>query len=427
MYFLKETDPHILRKNIMKNSSLKIFTAALMISGNTIGAGILGLPVLGGMAGALPSTIGLFTIWMVMLGTGFILAWRMISHGNDIQGLPSLFHRELGPIGKGFATIGYLINYFGILVAYLCGGATIITHLFNIDIPESVVTLVLFTVLTAVTLFGVEVVRNSNAALMALLFVAFVYLILASGKSVHPQWFRYADWGFFPVVFPVFVCAFTYHNTIPIVVRVLDYDRPSVKRALIVGTAIPLVLSVLWTLSAIGCLPLEGSGNNTIYHAFKENLPATIPLAHILDSDIFTTVSLIFSLLAIATSYLAVGTGLLNFMKDLTRPFFKRRNRATDALLAFGPPLFITLCYPDLFLIALNVAGGVGIGMVFGILPGMILLKMRQTFKPGLALGMGIILFFTAVMGMELLQETGRLKISPHMEHWTSTFNQQKD
>ena len=45
----------------------------------------------------------------------------------------------------------------------------------------------------------------------------------------------------------------------------------------------------------------------------------------------------------------------------------------------------------------------------------MILLKIRQTFKPGLAIGMGIILFFMAVMGMELLQETGRLKNkAPH-------------
>jgi tyrosine-specific transport protein len=71
---------------------------------------------------------------------------------------------------------------------------------------------------------------------------------------------------------------------------------------------------------------------------------------------------------------------------------------------------------------ALNVAGGVGIGIVFGILPGMMLIKARKAFKPGLALGMGVILFFVMTMGMELLQETGRLEIKPHMEHWTSTF-----
>ncbi len=396
-----------------------------MISGNTIGAGILGLPVLGGMAGALPSVLGLVAIWMVMQGTAFVLAWRMMAHGREITGLPSLFQRELGPFGKGFASIGYLINYFGILVAYLCGGATIITHLFKVGIPQSIVTLFLFTVLTGITLLGVEVVRKSNAALMALLFAAFLYLIVTSATNVHLKWFQYADWGFFPAVFPVFICAFTYHNTIPIVVRVLDYHRPSVNKALVVGTAIPLILSILWTLSVIGCLPLEGTGKDTLFNAFEKNLPATIPLANILHSKIFTTVSLVFSLLAIATSYMAVGTGLLNFMKDLTRPLLKKRNRVTDAFLAFGLPLTITICYPDLFLIALNVAGGVGIGIVFGILPGMILVKMRKDFKPGLALGIGLMLFFAATMGLELLQETGGLKLNPHTEHWTSTFHQE--
>ena len=412
----------MVREIDVRNSSLRIFTAALMISGNTIGAGILGLPVLGGMAGALPSVMGLVGIWMVMLGTAFVLARKMIHYGPEVEGLPSLFQKELGPFGEVFATVGYLINYFGILVAYLCGGATIITHLFNVQIQESTVILVLFALLTGITLFGVEVVRKSNTVLMVLLFAAFLYLIMASGKSVHVPWFRYADWRFFPAVFPVFICAFTFHNTIPIVVKVLDYDLPSVNRALLVGTAIPLLLSILWTLSVIGCLPLEGAGDDTLHHAFVKNFPATIPLAHILNSKLFTTVSLIFSLLAIATSYLAVGTGLLNFMKDLTQPLFKKRSRITDALLAFGLPLFITLCYPNLFLVALNVAGGVGIGIVFGILPGMMLLKMRETFKPGLALGMGVILFFGAIMGLELLQETGRLNIKPQVEHWTSTF-----
>lgn len=73
-------------------------------------------------------------------------------------------------------------------------------------------------------------------------------------------------------------------------------------------------------------------------------------------------------------------------------------------------------------MIALKVAGGLGIGIVFGILPGMMLIKARKTFKPGLALSIGVMLFFVVTMGMELLQETGRLEIKPHMEHWTSTF-----
>jgi hypothetical protein len=48
--------------------------------------------------------------------------------------------------------------------------------------------------------------------------------------------------------------------------------------------------------------------------------------------------------------------------------------------------------------------------------------KTRKAFKHGLALGIGVMLFFGVTMGMELLQETGRLEIKPNVEHWTSTF-----
>ena len=320
----------------MQNSSLKIFTAALMISGNTIGAGILGLPVLGGMAGALPSTIGLFTIWMVMLGTGFILAWRMINHGHDIQGAAVAVSQRTGAHWKRVChhrLSDQLLWHSGGLsvrggdhhhppLQHRYSGIRCHAYSFHRSDRRHPVW----------RGSGSQKQRGIDGAAFCGICVSDSSLrkertspmvpVCGTGDSFQ-RFFQYSS------------RAFTYHNTIPIVVRVLDYDRPSVQKALIVGTAIPLVLSVLWTLSAIGCLPLKGSGNNTIYHAFKENLPATIPLAHILDSGIFTTVSLIFSLLAIATSYLAVGTGLLNFMKDLTRPFFKRRNRATGCSSGF--------------------------------------------------------------------------------------------
>jgi tyrosine-specific transport protein len=407
------------------HSPMRIITAGLMISGNTIGAGILGLPILSGMAGSLPAVSGLIVIWFLMLASGYILARAMTGHGKDIKGLPSLYQTELGTVGKGVATVGYLINYFGILVAYLCGATVTITHLIHTQIPDLVVTLIFFAVFTAITIFGVEAVRKSNAFLMLLLFVAFLFLLFSAAKNINMEWLTYTDWRYFPATFPIFIVSFTYHNTIPIVVRTLDYDRRAVDKALILGTTIPLLVSLLWILAVIGCLPLTGSGQSeeTIYYAFQNNLPATVPLAKILHSELFTVFGLIFTVLAISTSYLAVGIGLLNFMKDLTSPIFKGRNLLTDALFAFALPLLITIFYPDLFLTALNVAGGVGVGIVFGILPGIILFKRGRSNKMILLLGTGIILFFVLVMGMELLQEMNLLKIKPHIESWTSTFN----
>lgn len=50
-------------------------------------------------------------------------------------------------------------------------------------------------------------------------------------------------------------------------------------------------------------------------------------------------------------------------------------------MLSFLPPLLIGLIYPDIFLKVLDIVGGVGIVVLFGILPGLIAFrKARSTF-----------------------------------------------
>jgi len=169
-------------------------------------------------------------------------------------------------------------------------------------------------------------------------------------------------------------------------------------------------------------LPLNDSGNDSIFYAFMNNLPATIPMARALSEPLFMAVSLVFAILAIITSYVAVGTGLMGFMCDLTKPIIPFRNRLTDACLAFGPPLVVTLIYPNLFLNALNVAGGVGVAIAFGILPSIILIKVSKGHTWKKIVGICLLVFFSTALIFELAQEFGMLKINPSVEHWTSTL-----
>lgn len=407
------------------HSHYKVLTAALLIAGNTIGAGMLGFPILTGLAGCVPAVFGVVVVWMIMWVTGYILASRLTLPGRGELGLPSLFQKELGRGGKGVAILGYLINYYGIVVAYLAGATAIAVKLYPAiqGFPTIWVTLIFFIFLTGFTLFGEEVVRHGNFLFMTLLFVSFVALIIMAGHSFDAEKLKYIDWGFFPATIPIIICVFTYHNTIPVACRILDYNRRSVRRALFIGTFLPCVLTVVWTVTVIGSVPLSGPGKDTLLWAFKHNLPATIPMARMIDSPYFLAVSLAFALLAIVTSYVAVGTGLLGFMHDLTRRIIPFRNRATDALLAFGPPLVVTLLYPDLFLIALNVSGGIGVAIVFGLLPGIILIKVSGKRRWIKVVGLCLTLFFCFALLLEVAQETGLLKMHPAAEHWTSPLS----
>lgn len=79
----------------------------------------------------------------------------------------------------------------------------------------------------------------------------------------------------------------------------------------------------------------------------------------------------------------------------------------------------ISLTHPDIFLTSLNIVGGVGIVVLFGILPAIIaLLKARSGNARMLAILM-LALFSTCLL-LEIAQETGFLRIKPQVEYWSS-------
>jgi len=66
-----------------KFSPFHMLTVVLLITGTTVGAGMLGLPIKTGLAGLLPSLLGMIIVWGLMLGTAWILASRIIESDHS--------------------------------------------------------------------------------------------------------------------------------------------------------------------------------------------------------------------------------------------------------------------------------------------------------------------------------------------------------
>jgi len=174
-------------------------------------------------------------------------------------------------------------------------------------------------------------------------------------------------------------------------------------------------------VAVIGAIPLVGEGEGNISAAFQHDLPAIIPLSRVLQSGLITIAGMIFALVAILTSYIAVGTGLMSFLRDATAPYMKKPNQYLNAGLAFGPPLAVVLIYPNLFLKALDLVGGVGILLLFGILPAIIATRQSRDKSIWLQLGAyALVCVFALLMLLELAQELGYLVIVPNVEYWYS-------
>ena len=395
-------------------------SVALLIAGAAVGAGILGLPVQTGMAGALPALIALSLMWLVSLTTSWVIADSYLRGGNAQADLASIYQHEIGAWGKWLTVVGYLINYYGIMVAYLAGSAAVLSTLLDIPQARTWMVLAFFVVATAVCIFGLDLVRRFNTLLMVVLLATLGFLLLAATRNLDPGRFAYTDWAFLPSTLPVITCSLAFQNMVPMTCRQLGGKRPLIFRALLMGSLIPWVVGVLCIITLVGALPLTG-GEGSLLSAFQHDEPATIPLAQALGQTGVTAAGLLFSICAIFTSYLATGSALTGFWRDLAAPIVKGRADWPHPVMTFVPPLLVVLVWPDLFLTALNVAGGLGLGIFIGLAPALVLLLRRPAnWRAPWLLGAVLFVLFALIIMVELGQEMGLLRILPQVEYWTS-------
>jgi tyrosine-specific transport protein len=397
----------------------KIVTTSLVVTGNMVGAGILALPINLGPSGLIPAIVGTVVMWILMTCTALVYSRQKTLVEGDGADLPTFFGVEFGPAGQWVSIGANLIILYGLLTAYLDGVTSIVVNLFDLAIPQWGVMFCYFILAVLLTSFGAAVMRRGNAVLMLVLWGAFAALVVLTMPHMSGKGDFMHDWSFLPSGLPVLLTAFHFHNIVPTLCRTLGQDRKAITTAIWTGTSIGLVMNVIWMTVVITALPMTGGSANIIV-AFTNNLPATVPLSKIIGSTSFTDIALVFSVVAMTTSFMANGIALQGFMGDLSGLLFKTSSKAVVWILSFIPPLLVGWLYPDLFLIALDVAGGIGINILFGIMPGILLVKYSEVGSLKRIAGYLLVAVFSAVLLVEIGQELGVLHISPNVEYWTA-------
>lgn len=384
---------------------------SFFVLGNLVGAGILGLPIQSGFAGFVPCVLGIILVGTALFYTATILSDEAIRTKKPKFHYPSLYQEYLGPVGRWVAVISNLVIFYGFLIAYLSGAATVIKELVNVPIPGAAVTVIFFVVVTGLTIMNPRVLTDYTAVFVLLLLASFVVLLVTGERHLTPGRLEYADWKFFPFIVPILLTALSFHNIIPNICKDLGWKKPAILAAMLIGAVAGYIITVLWVQVSLGVLPVNG--DVSIASAYKGNLPSTVPLSQIIRSKAFIDFSLFFALLAIITSYLTNGAGLMEFVDDLMSNYFKRSSRALVVVLSFAPPLAVTLIYPKIFLSALDIVGGLGLALLFGVLPCVIAI-MRARASGRLPLLAGLMLaVFTAVILFKAGMETGLVKLTP--------------
>lgn len=362
-----------------------LFGGILLIAGCCIGAGMLGLPVLSALAGFVPSLAMLIIAWLFMLCTGLLLLEVNLWFTKEVS-IVSMAGKTLGWVGKSIAWIGFLFLFYAIMVAYISGSGELLTNFiatltgYEISLPVGSLLLTLF--FTSFLYFGTHAVDLFNRAMMAGLVVSYLLLVFLGFPHIDFSRLNHQDWSSAFLVLPTMIISFGYHNLIPSLKTYFAGDVKRLRLAIIIGSAIPLLIYLLWEILILGLIPLEGEGG--FRQGADQGDLATQLLKGAVGNSMVVALAHYFAFFSIVTSFLGVGLSFIDFLADGWHVKKTPLGKLWLCLAVILPPYIFAIFNPKIFLVALSYAGAFGVVILFGILPAAMVWSGRYYLNLGL-------------------------------------------
>ncbi|MEK7203531.1 MAG: aromatic amino acid transport family protein [Patescibacteria group bacterium] len=336
-----------------------LYSASILI-GTIVGVGIFGIPFSFAKAGFLTGFLFLVFVGLLSLAVNLIFGEIVLrtKEVHQFTGYARIY------LNKGFrilASFAWFLGIYAALLAYIILSGN---FLFNLFISQFygepfVFSIWFFAFAALVVLAGLKTVVQFEF-FMVLFFTLIVFLIFGFGvpkielqnlATLFNQEFWFLPYG-------ILLFAYAGFSAIPIQRELIKNKTGVLKKAILWGSLVPVVLYLVFTLSIVGI-----SGDTT-------SPDVVSGLREFFDYRIISLVSL-FGLLAITTSFMALSVALIEtFRLDYG---FKRFN--AWALTVFLPFILFWFGIRN-FIEVISLAGSVAIGI-----EGIILIFMYKAAK----------------------------------------------
>jgi len=396
----------------------RLLGSVMLISGTAIGAGMLALPTSTAAAGFLPTICIFLVVWGMTVASALLLLEVNLSlpHARDML---SMAEASLGKPGKIVTWFAFMCLLYALTAAYITGGAQWIdTGLSQLPLQNSShpvlhfvatwqkeISAVLFTTLLSLIIYlGTHAVDHVNRLFMVLMAVSFIGIESIGLNSHAGQVQTVGDAATLWPAIPVIITSFGFHPVIPSLSEYLNRDRTRLKKAILIGSTIPLIVYIMWIGTVFNWLPADAI--QSMVHA-GDKLSAFILLTSQYGNTPLLALFLkVFALAVLLTSFLGVAMSLFHFLEDGLH--HRVSHPLIVTLITFLPPLFFALKFPQGFIFALGF-GGIFVAVLLGILPCLMAWKVRQqnTHTQRLLLGgrpvlILLMLLFTIVIAIEV-------------------------
>lgn len=331
----------------------KIWAATFTLTGTIIGAGILGLPYVFAQSGLF---VGLF--WLLIIGV--IMTFVNLSLGEITlrtrgrHQLSGYAEKYLGKWGKRAMFFAMIFGIYSALLAYLIGEGDSLSQLIPGNFPPIIFGIMFWLLMTLLLKGGLKELKKVETwgvvAIIAIVIGIFIWYI----PSVNISNLTTVNQGNFLIPIGVVLFALLGFTSIPELREEIKGKEKYFKRAIIIGTAIPIVLYILFSTVFVGKL---GSSVSEV---------ATLS---------FGPLTIILGIFTMLTSFFVLSFSLHDTLKyDMN--ISKKLNFTFTSLI----PLILYILAEQFHVISFSLILGIG-GTVSGGITGILILLMAKKAK----------------------------------------------
>lgn len=373
------------------NSSTKhsSFWGIMVIAGTVIGGGMFALPV--DLAGAwfFWGAFILIISWFSMLHSGLLLLEANLNYpvGSSFNTITKDLIGDKWNIVSGItvAFVLYILTY-----AYISANGAIISETIRmnsgVNMNPRVIGISTAGFVACVLWFSSLAASRITSLFLGIKIIAFVIVFgslffqvdysILSGTGEGGEVMQ----SYFPYIFmalPVCLASFGFHGNIPSLIICYGKKKDKLIKSIVFGSLLALIVYLFWLYCTMGNISRDN---------FKGIIASGGNVDSLVGSFLGTNQSgmiefclLLFSNLAVASSFFGVTLGLFDFLADLFKFDNSHIGRLKTTLLTFLPPALLYLIFPNGFIYGI---GGAGLCATIWavIIPAILALKSRKKF-----------------------------------------------
>lgn len=361
----------------------KLISSILLVTGTSIGGGLILLPAIIGVYGYFSAIMLLTAVWFF----NTLIALIFLEANCYLPVRTSLISMSKELLTHHFKWITWVICLgflYTIMCVYISGMTEIISGFLekkSLLIPSFYLSIASVIIISLPIYFGMVYINYFNRFVVISMFLAFFMLVffLLPHSDIHN--FLSAAYHIPLLALPVVFTSFGFLIVIPTLRSYLDDNIKKIKIAIVIGSFIPLVIYILWTTVVMGVIPI--SGDNSLQAILDHAEPIKQMTSTLILNTRSTSISFFaqsFILFSVVSSFVGISLGLYDFLADGLKISKTPWGKIKLLTLTFLPPLSIVLTQNRLFLSALGFAGLIST-VLFGLYPVMLAWSGRYIRK----------------------------------------------